>query len=55
MQAEDGHVMIETEIAVMPLPAKEHQGLPASTRSWKQGSPLQVSEEGLTNFLISNF
>ena len=31
-----GHVTTEAEIRVMQPQAKEHQGLPASTRRWEE-------------------
>ena len=53
---------MEEEIELMQLPAKEHQGSPGGTRSWKrQGripSPIYPQlqrEHGSANALISDF
>ena len=43
-QREEGHVNQEVEVEMMQLQAKEHQGLPATTRSWErewEGSPWE--------------
>ena len=47
MQTQKGeyHVKSEAETGVMPLPAKEYQGLPATPRSWERDIEQAFSQD----------
>ena len=55
---EEAHVMMEAELGVMQLQAKERQGLPATTRSWEKHVTVfseSLERTNLADTLISFF